>query len=187
MDYLISQYIDNELDLDEKAEFVNRVHADHDFTDATQELLRQEKQLRKALKSHEPELVPQPKFAMKKSVPHWPRMSLVAAAMVLITLLSVSLLNKEEPANPGYQHRFVLFQPGVQSVEITGSFTRWQVVPLKQIGESGYWEVTLEISPEEHRYVYILNQQTTIADPTQLLREQDEFGSMNTVFNIKEI
>ena len=45
-DYLISSYIDDELDLDEKIEFVETVHAHLGFKDETVELLHQEKLVR---------------------------------------------------------------------------------------------------------------------------------------------
>ena len=46
MDYLSSMYIDNEMDLDEKRRFVEKVRTDDSFYNQTLELLYQEKQLR---------------------------------------------------------------------------------------------------------------------------------------------
>jgi hypothetical protein len=45
-DYMISMFIDDELDLDDKVEFVERVHGDKPFKDETIDLLRQEKLIR---------------------------------------------------------------------------------------------------------------------------------------------
>ena len=45
-DFLISSYIDDELDLDEKIEFVEAVHEKADFKDETVDLLHQEKLVR---------------------------------------------------------------------------------------------------------------------------------------------
>ena len=45
-DYLISLFIDNEMDLDEKIEFVETVHSNHAFTPEAVDLLEQEKLLR---------------------------------------------------------------------------------------------------------------------------------------------
>ena len=42
-DYLISMFIDDELDLDHKIEFVEIVHEDRKFKDETVGFLRQEK------------------------------------------------------------------------------------------------------------------------------------------------
>ena len=48
-------------------------------------------------------------------------------------------------------HRFVLYQPDVNQVEITGSFLGWQAVAMKKSGTSGYWEAILEVPAGEHR------------------------------------
>ena len=47
MDYLSSMYIDNEMDLDEKSQFVEKIHSDQSFYVQTLELLKQEQELRK--------------------------------------------------------------------------------------------------------------------------------------------
>ena len=48
MDYLASMYIDNELNLEEKIRFVDRIQGDPPFYQDTRELLLQEKLLRTA-------------------------------------------------------------------------------------------------------------------------------------------
>ena len=45
-DYLISSYIDDELNLDEKIEFVETVHENVSLKDEAVDLLHQEKQIR---------------------------------------------------------------------------------------------------------------------------------------------
>jgi hypothetical protein len=49
MESLISQYIDNELSILEKKDFVQKVHQDRDYLDETVSLLDQEQQLRSIL------------------------------------------------------------------------------------------------------------------------------------------
>ena len=46
MDYLSSMYIDNELNLEDKIQFVDRIHSDTVFYNNTKELIAQEKLLR---------------------------------------------------------------------------------------------------------------------------------------------
>ena len=46
MDYLGSMYIDNELDLEEKVQFIEKIHSEQEFYQQTVDLLVQEKQLR---------------------------------------------------------------------------------------------------------------------------------------------
>ena len=54
MNYHISMFIDNELDLDEKIEFVNKVHGDEEFYHDSLELLKQEKLIRSEPIAHVP-------------------------------------------------------------------------------------------------------------------------------------
>jgi len=185
MDELISQYIDNELDLDEKIEFVQQVKQQEGYAEEAVDLLTQEKLLCVDFAPSAADF--KPSFGQRLQqfwrVGYQP----LLAASLLILVWAVFPL-QHEPQEQQFEstisHRFVLFQPGVESVEITGSLTNWQAVPLQKIGESGYWEVTLNIPNQEHRYAYILDQVKTIADPTQLLREKDEFGSMNSILEV---
>ena len=81
-------------------------------------------------------------------------------------------------------HRFVLFQPDVSRVEITGSFLGWEAVPMRRSGASGYWEVVLEVPAGEHRLCYILEGDRRIPDPTIPIREKDDFGGENSILAV---
>ena len=52
---------------------------------------------------------------------------------------------------------------------------------MKMDGPSGYWEIELNVTKGEHKYVFIVGDDKKIADPTILMRERDDFGSENTV------
>jgi 1,4-alpha-glucan branching enzyme len=82
-------------------------------------------------------------------------------------------------------HRFVLYQPDVKQVEITGSFLGWSAVPLKRSGTSGYWEAVLEVPAGEHRLCYIIEGDKRIPDPTIPIREKDDFGGENSILAVK--
>jgi len=55
-DYLISMFVDNELDLDEKIEFVETVHSNKPFKNEAIELLDQEKLLQGDMVTAMPEI-----------------------------------------------------------------------------------------------------------------------------------
>lgn len=180
---LISQFIDDELDLDEKIVFVETVHADRRFKDDTVGLLAQEKRLR------EPPGVPVPEVAWpparrRPSIVRgsWGLAAGLAAAALLVAILWPSAV--VPPAAPRVAHRFVVYLPDVQQAAITGSFSGWQALPMEKAGPAGYWEITLPLPPGEHRYNYLLDGHRQIADPTVWTREQDDFGSENTVLHV---
>lgn len=187
MDVLISQFIDDELELDEKFEFVKQIHKNDPYFQNTIQLLEQEKGLRNFMMS-EPVERPRPLNLKKRSAVLKNAASLVVAVAAVLAFVFMMPVQSENSAGVGLlQHRFVLYQPGVEKIDIAGSFTNWKPVQMKQAGESGYWQVTLKMTPQEHRYSYIINGQKIIADPTGNLMEQDEFGTLNTVFKAYEI
>lgn len=182
-DYLISSYIDDELDLDEKIEFVETVHEQVAVKDETVDLLHQEKQVRGDVTNRVPSVtLPQKR---RFAVSWWRPAGMFAtglAAVLLVMFFVIPQLEQEKmmPAT----HRFVLFQPDVDRVEITGSFLGWEAVPMRKAGTSGYWEAVLEVPAGEHRLCYILEGGRRIPDPTIPIREKDDFGGENSILAV---
>jgi hypothetical protein len=185
-DFIISLFLDNELSLDEKIEFVQRCHGEAAFREDALVLLEQEKLLRA-----EPPGVPA-SIAMPPREPRalrFPRpITLIAATLALAVLgLSGALLRPQAGSVPVSEralstaHRFVLYDPSAAQVEIAGSFTDWQKVELEPLHQSGYWEITLAIPPGDHNYTYILDGSKKIADPTAPVSASDDFGGQNSL------
>jgi hypothetical protein len=177
MDSRISLFIDNELSIDEKIEFVSKVHGDTNFTNDSLELLRQEKLLRSEIVERIP--LVHFKESKKRGLSFFRPFALMAssAAATALILLSLIFSNKMEYS----PHRFVLYKPSVNQVEISGSFTNWEALPLTKVGPSGYWEIVLPLSKGEHRFTYILEGNQRVTDPTVLTKEQDDFGGENSI------
>jgi hypothetical protein len=182
IEYLISSYIDDELDLDEKIEFVETVHEKVQFKNEAVELLYQEKLLRGEVVDRVPAVVfrEKPRFNFS----FWQPTSTFAAGLVAAVLIMFFMMPRPE-VSLVTTHRFVLYQPDVKQVEITGSFLGWSPVPMKQSGSSGYWEAVLEIPAGEHRLCYIIEGNKRIPDPTIPIREKDDFGGENSIFAVK--
>jgi hypothetical protein len=196
MEHMISQYIDDELSLDDKIEFVQAVHGDAAFKEETVALLAQEKVLRRTLAAKAP-VTPAEAIAARRPPARffagpvgW---SGWAVAVLLLFVLAGTVF-RESPvvelsqpvAGPATRlHRFVIFKPGITSAEISGSFTGWRKVPLRPATTDGYWEVTLELEAGEHRFVYILDNETLFPDPTVPARETDDFGASNSILRVE--
>jgi hypothetical protein len=181
-DYLISSYIDDELDLDEKIDFVETVHAHTRFKDEAAELLHQEKLLRGEVVDRVPTVV----FREKRRfmIPLWRPAGMFATGLAAALMIMFIVMPRQEvPVLT--THRFVLYQPDVKQVEITGSFLGWSAVPLKRSGTSGYWEAVLEVPAGEHRLCYIIEGDKRIPDPTIPIREKDDFGGENSILAVK--
>jgi hypothetical protein len=177
-EHFISAYIDNELDLDEKIEFIEIVHADRVFKMNAVQFLVQEKRLR----SDALIAVPFPELpSLKKPKPgRWRLLSSFGAAAGLAT--AALLLFLWFPREPALRpHRFVIFQPDARRVELAGTFSEWRKIPLTHAANSGYWEITLELPQGDHRFSYIIEGSRRVADPTIGVKETDDFGGENSI------
>jgi hypothetical protein len=179
-DYLISMFIDDELNLDNKIEFVETVHEDRKFKDETVDFLRQEKVIRTEVVDKLPFVKVQPKE--KTGFPIWRPMAIFASGLAAALVLFFFTQSPKEQLSTA--HRFVIYQPGVEQVEITGSFTDWRALPMTRAGSSDYWEVTIDVPAGEHRFSYILEGDQRLADPTILTREKDDFGGENSILEV---
>ena len=180
MDHIISMFIDNELGLKDKIKFVNEIHADGAFKDLTIDFLEQEQ----CLRSNVVDRIPPVKFRGKRTffMPFWRPItamtSALAAILIILFFSSPSGITSQTP------YRFVIHRPDANHAEITGSFTKWKNFPMKRVGDSGYWEITLDIPKGEHRFIYILDGQQRLPDPTLSGRERDDFGGENSILSI---
>ena len=185
MDYLASMYIDNELNLEEKIWFVDRIQSDPPFYQDTRDLLLQENLLRNTpdtsmLPKHPPRAAWSGDWLIRFVKP------LVYAAggfAVAGLLLFVLMADPDRPLN---LNRFVLYEPAAGQVELVGSFTGWERMAMVPIGNSGYWEIRLKLPLGEHRFAYILDGSKQITDPTLPVREKDDFGGENSILTVAE-
>ena len=190
MDYFISMYIDNELSIEDKIVFVEHINSDKNFADDTVSFLKQEKALRSTL----PEKMPEVNFPFLSHARFslWTPKTLglaFAASLLILVGFFFTLTPQPQtdlhPTTTGQQHRFVIYQSGIKHIEIAGTFTNWQRIPLQPAGLSGYWEITLEIPPGEHVFSYILDGNKILADPTIDVQEEDDFGTINSILIVE--
>lgn len=183
MNSMTSLFIDNELRIEEKRSFLEKVRNDTSFFSESLQMLQQELLLRSDVVDH----MPQTDIQLSKG---WlftikdllnPRVLIPAAVIFAIVFLLIMPINT---AKPDFKNRFVVYRPDVSKVEIVGSFTDWKRIPLHKISNSGYWEAMFKLPEGEHRYTYILEGERSYADPTVLTVEKDDFGGMNSIIQV---
>ena len=182
----ISMYIDDELTMDEKIQFVEKIHDDGCFKDETIELIEVEKTLRQEVVYREPvvEVFPQKRRGFAEWHRLWPLVSALAiAAAVLFFFMPMRGPETNATASP---YRFVIYQPQAGQTDIVGTFTQWKKTPMNRIGATGYWEIVLDLPRGEHRFSYLIEGVGRLPDPTILTREKDDFGGENSVLHVGE-
>jgi hypothetical protein len=185
MDCLSSMYIDNELNLDEKIQFVDKIYSQAVFYEDTRALLLQEKVLR--LPTPPTRLAnrpPLPSIAGQWIQSFFKPLIYAAAGFAATGLLLFSLMTTRDTPMASV-NRFIIYEPAAHKVELTGSFTDWQRTPLQPVGSSGYWELILPIPAGEHRFAYILDDNRQMADPTLPGREKDDYGGENSILKVE--
>lgn len=180
-DYLASAYIDDEMDLDDKVAFIRSIRESDQAYREAQELLAQERLLRRALMASK--TVPAPRSGWRNTLKlrwaaHFRPLAAAAAGLAAGLLLSTLY---PTPASAPQTARFVVFLPQARQVDLAGTFTEWQRLPMQPVGHSGYWELNIPLSSGEHRYVFILDNDRRMPDPTQPHREWDDFGGENSI------
>jgi hypothetical protein len=183
-DYLASAFIDDELDLDEKVVFIRNIRKSDDAYRGAIDLLTQERLLRCALRA--PSSVPAVRRGWRDVLKIWwaAHVKPLAAAAVGLAVGLLIFIFYPSPALPPQTSRFVIFLPQARQVELSGTFTEWQRLPMQPVGRSGYWELNIPLNSGEHRYVFILDDDHRMADPTQPHREWDDFGGENSIIRI---
>ena len=183
---LISQYIDDELDLDEKIVFVQTIQADGSFADDAVALLQQAQRLRAApadCLARVPRSLPAPVTPSRTR--WWWSVGGLSLATAMVGLLLLFWPAPVPQAPLLEQRRFVLYLPEVARASLVGTFTGWQPVAMERIGGSGYWTLSLHVPAGEHRYSILVDDGRLLADPTVSAREQDDFGGENSVIEVR--
>lgn len=183
-DHLISIFIDDELTLDEKIQFVQAVGDRPGFKATAVALIEQERWLRAEVVTAD-DLPPADRTG-RRGIHLQSLLRPALAAVVVLGLLAAATLFYPglDSGDRTVRHRFVVYRPDAEQVAIAGSFTRWEPLPLRRAGSSGYWELTLELPAGEHRFTYLLDGEQLFADPTLPTREQDDFGGQNSVLRV---
>jgi len=178
-DILISQFIDNELTLEEKAEFVREINVSDSFCAETLDMLDTEMLMEGMM----PDAPPVPEIKEKKRiVTPASLMSFTALAASLAVALKVFLF-APSPVEEVDKHRFVVYVPDAQKVSVTGSFSQWQSIDMKPVG-NGYWHITLPLKKGEYVYNYVVDENKKMPDPAAPAKQIDDFGGENSVLMV---
>lgn len=187
--FLITQFIDDELDLREKKLFVENVHNEDDFYEEAVSSIDFEIMMKNEIEDVEAPTLNFPRTKKTISYKKITRFAQVLAASIII-IFAFNIFNNQ-PNKPVVQkteklsnYRFVIYKPDAKKVEISGEFTNWKPLKLKEINQTGYWEAEMKLKPGEYKYFYLINDKKVVADPTSPYKEEDGFGNKNSILRV---
>ncbi len=183
---LISKYIDNEMNLEEKLDFVKEIKKSDPFYKETIDLIKQEQLLSFNVEYPEPLYLPEPAGKSKNLRLLYP---IIAAAAIILLILSITTrgLNPKlaQPQRKEITYRFVYYNPSAKSVQLVGSFTGWKRVNMRRIDGTGYWQIYLKLPDGGiYKYNFIINRKKIINDPTNPARIYSGFGGADSVLRL---
>ena len=81
----------------------------------------------------------------------------------------------ESPEMRGDTVTFRFRSPSARTVQVAGDFNNWgagdaetgeALVGLMRRGEDGLWELSMRLSPGRYRYFFLVNEATSVLDPS---------------------
>jgi len=185
-EFLISQFIDDELDLREKKLFVENVHNEEEFYEEAISSIDFEMVMKNKVSEVETPRLNIPKAKKTSSYKNLTRFTQLLAASIII-IFAFSIFNNQpdtQKAEKFVNYRFVIYKPEAEKVEISGEFTNWKPLKLKEVSRTGYWEAEIKLKPGEYKYFYLINDKKVVADPTSIYTEEDGFGNRNSILKV---
>ena len=81
--------------------------------------------------------------------------------------------------------RLVLHAPTAGQVQVAGTFNDWtpQAAPMRQ-GADGTWHTTVLLPRGRHEYMFVIDGNQWVADPTAELSAPDDFGQANAILDV---
>lgn len=79
---------------------------------------------------------------------------------------------------------FVFESDDARSISVAGSFNDWDATrtPMKRTGNT--WRVSVAVEPGRHEYLFVVNEEEWVPDPSASEVADDGFGARNSVLNI---
>jgi hypothetical protein len=121
--------------------------------------------------------------------PVWIPLALAAAALLVWVLSPRTAPLRTTVASVASVHyrdtvyvRFQITAPEAKAVSVAGSFNNWSPASLNlRRDASGSWEATVPLPVGEHRYLFVVDGQRWVPDPTAQAQVDDGFGGTNSV------
>jgi hypothetical protein len=170
-DEIISLFIDDEMDLEDKIIFVETVHSDSVFTEETLDLLKQEK----LLATHLSISRPMPRISSFKYL--WPLINPFKTLMlVLATAMVIILITCPKTGFQEVWCQFAISKPDLEKADNSIIFTPGKPFSVKFSDRNGYWKDSIEPCLGGNEYIHFLDWKISAAKSRSQFRENLKFS-----------
>ncbi len=116
----------------------------------------------------------------------WAAPALAGAVLALLVAVSLGRLPQTAPAGAGVAVTFELHAPGAHTVELVGTFNDWRpgAATLTGPDATGHWHATLEVPPGRHEYLFLVDGERWVTDPSAVAHRPDGFGRENALIEL---
>lgn len=80
--------------------------------------------------------------------------------------------------------RLVYHADHATTVGVAGSWNNWEPEPMQGTTEDGLFFTVVVLPPGRHEYMFVIDGEQWLSDPTALLTHDDGFGQRNAVLQI---
>lgn len=182
-DILISQFIDDELSLEEKKDFVVNVHNENIFFQKCIKFIDKQIKLKSMFTKQHFDNIPEVSFKAGR----FNFIKILSTAALILIFSGLLVFNftrqSENLTAKQIEYRFVIYSENSNDVQLSGSFSNWNPIKMEKIGDTGYWQLYVNLEKGEHRYFFMVDGDIKY-DPTSVFVEEDDFGNKNSVLEV---
>ena len=82
---------------------------------------------------------------------------------------------------------FILYNETAKEIHLAGDFNEWDKQNISMEEENGYWSATVAMKPGVYQYMFVIDSEHWIPDPSNTEVVESAFGGVNSVVEVQEI
>lgn len=107
-------------------------------------------------------------------------------ALCTAAFLLAPIINEPTSESQTVLVRFAIAAPAAQSVALAGDFNGWDPAQIRlQRGADGHWAGAVSLPPGVYQYMFVVDGERWVADPSAAESLDDGFGQRNSLVRIQ--
>lgn len=136
-----------------------------------------------------PDSVPAYTFA-ERIIQFWPQnqwiMPATAGAVAAILMMCAIFVTLSSALTDRVLVTFAIEAPDAKQIELVGSFSNWEPgqIKLEDPDGDGRWSASVKLEEGRHEYMFLVDGEAWITDPSATIHRPDGFGRKNAIIEI---